>query len=65
MSAGYDIFRNQRLGSPIWITTVGTRRQIEQTLQALQWVEPGDYFTREAASGEIVQGRELRKEKSR
>jgi hypothetical protein len=56
MSAGYDIFRNLHHGSPIWIATVATRGKIEQTLNALEWVLPGDYFTRDATNGEIVSG---------
>jgi hypothetical protein len=57
MGVGYDIFRNVRFGGPIWITTVATRGEVQQTLHALEWVDPGDYFTREVPSGEIVQGR--------
>lgn len=56
MNEGYDILRNQHLGSPVVITTVATRGKVEQTLHALQWVEPGDYFAREAKSGRIVYG---------
>jgi hypothetical protein len=54
MSEGYDILRDQHHGSPVLIVTVATRGKVEQTLQALQWVEPGDYFAREAKSGRIV-----------
>ena len=31
--------------------------QAEQTLYALAWFEPGDYFTRDCATGEIVAGK--------
>ena len=30
--------------------------QAEQTPYALAWFEPGDYFTRDCATGEIVAG---------
>jgi len=58
MSARYDIFRNLHDGSPMRIATVATRGEVEQTLNALEWVDPGDYFTLESASGVIVQGLE-------
>ena len=57
MHTKYDIFRNLRHGIPVRITTVATHGEVEQTLHALEWVEPGDYFVRETASGQIVYGR--------
>ena len=56
MVARYDIFKILNQGSPVWVGTVATRGEVEQTLNALEWVNPGDYFIREAVSGEIVQG---------
>jgi hypothetical protein len=53
----YEIFRNLRNGAAVSITTVETLGQAEQTLHALAWLEPGDYFTRDCATGEIVAGR--------
>jgi hypothetical protein len=52
----YEIFRNAAYGASVRITTVETLGQAEQTLHALAWLEPGDYFTRDCATGEIVAG---------
>jgi hypothetical protein len=56
MSKKYEIFRRLPQGSHVPIITVSTIGEVEQTIHALEWVEPGDYFTREATSGAIVQG---------
>ena len=56
MGTRYEIFRKLDHGNPVRITTVATRGEVEQTLHALEWVEPGDYFTREVMTGEIIQG---------
>jgi hypothetical protein len=53
----YEIFRNVRYGAAVRIATVETLGQAEQTLYALAWLEPGDYFTRDCTTGEIVAGR--------
>jgi hypothetical protein len=52
----YEIFKNSRHGAAVSITTVETLGQAEQTLHALAWLEPGDYFTRDCTTGEIVAG---------
>jgi hypothetical protein len=57
MRTQYEIFRNTRHGDAVRITTVETPGQAEQTLHALAWLEPGDYFTRDCSTGEIVTGR--------
>jgi hypothetical protein len=56
MSLGYEIFQKTPDGSLVWITAVAEHGNIEQTLQALAWVLPGEYFTRDAATGEVVSG---------
>jgi len=53
----YEIFRNSRHGASVRIATVETLGQAEQTLHALAWLEPGDYFTRDCTTGEIIAGR--------
>jgi hypothetical protein len=53
----YEIFRSPRYGTTVRIATVETLGQAEQTLHALAWFEPSDYFTRDCATGEIVAGR--------
>lgn len=53
----YEIFMNSRHGAAVSITTVETLGQAEQTLHALAWLEPGDYFARDCTTGEIVAGR--------
>jgi hypothetical protein len=54
---GYDIFRNLHNEAPLWVASVATLAEVELTLNALAWVEPGDYFTQDCATGEIVSGR--------
>jgi hypothetical protein len=57
MRTQYEIFRNARQGDAVKITTVETPGKAEQTLHALAWFEPGDYFTRNGTTGEIITGR--------
>ena len=57
MQTQYEIFRNACQGDAVKITTVETPGKAEQTLHALAWLEPGDYFTRACATGEIITGR--------
>ena len=52
----YEIFRNARYGAAVRVATVQSLGQAEQTLYALAWLEPGDYFTRDCVTGEIVEG---------
>lgn len=54
---GYDIFRNVHNETPVWVASVATLFEVELTLNALAWVEPGDYFTQDSATGDIVSGR--------
>jgi hypothetical protein len=54
----YEIFRSPRYGASVRITTVETLGQAEQTLYALAWLDPGDYFTRDCTTGEIIAGRD-------
>jgi hypothetical protein len=58
--AHYEIFKNSRHGAAVSITTVETLGQAEQTLHALAWLEPGDYFTRDCVTGEIVRDKVVR-----
>jgi hypothetical protein len=53
----YEIFRSARYGTTVRIATVETLGQVEQTLHALAWLEPGDYFARDCATGETIGGR--------
>lgn len=53
----YEIFRNSRHGAAVSIARVETLGQAEQTLHALAWLEPGDYFTKDCNTGEIIGGR--------
>jgi hypothetical protein len=52
----YDIFWHLYQRKPIRIATVPTRAKVEQTLRTLEWVLPGQYFTRDVTTGEIVSG---------
>ena len=53
----YEIFRSPRYGTTVRIATVETLGQAEQTLYGLAWLEPGNYFTRDCSTGEIIAGR--------
>jgi hypothetical protein len=59
MAARYCIFKNVRNDAPLQVASVATWGEAEQTLNALAWVESGDYFTVDSTSGEILSGRPL------
>jgi hypothetical protein len=54
MSLGYDIFRQLGDGSPLWIAHVKTIGEAKVKLSTLQQSNPGEYFLRNAGSGELM-----------
>jgi hypothetical protein len=53
-SLGFDIFRKMEDGHPLWIAEVAVLEQAKAQLQALASKAPGEYFIRDAFTGEIV-----------
>jgi hypothetical protein len=53
-SLGFDIFRTLHDGHPLWIAEVATLEQAKINLHALALKSRGEYFIREASTGEIV-----------
>jgi len=54
MDFGYDIFRKLEDGAPLWIKQVATLDGAKLSLEALVSNAPGEYFIRDASTGEIV-----------
>jgi hypothetical protein len=54
MDFGYDIFRKLEDGAPLWIKQVPTLDGAKSCLEALVGNTPGEYFIRDASTGEIV-----------
>jgi len=54
MDLGFDIFRTTDDGTPLWIKQVSTLDEGRQHLEALTSTAPGEYFIRDAATGEIA-----------
>lgn len=51
---GFDIFRKMEDGSVMWIGEAETLELARQKLDVSQVANPGPYFVRDAATGEIV-----------
>jgi hypothetical protein len=54
ISLGFDIFRKMEDGHPLWIAEVTVLAQAKEQLQALASKAPGEYFIRDASTGQIV-----------
>jgi hypothetical protein len=54
MDLGYDIFRKLDDGTPLWIQQVGTLDDGKKCVQTLINASPGEYFIRDASTGEII-----------
>jgi hypothetical protein len=54
MSLGFDIFKKLQDGSPVWVTQVSTLREARETLAALVHDSPGEFFARDAVTGEVA-----------
>ncbi len=54
MDLGFDIFRTLDDGTPLWIKQVATLDDGKKSLEALMSAAPGEYFIRDASTGEIV-----------
>ena len=54
MILGFDIFRRLEHGSPLWIAQAATLDDARQQLDALRQFTPGNYFVRDASTGQPV-----------
>jgi hypothetical protein len=54
MDLGFDIFRTLENGTPLWIKQVATLDDGKKHLEALISAAPGEYFIRDASTGEIA-----------
>lgn len=54
MGLGYDILRMLDDGTPLWIKQVPTLDEGRQHLEAIIGAAPGEYFIRDASTGEIA-----------
>ena len=54
MDLGYDIFRKLDDGTPLWVKQVGSLDDGKKLLQTLNSATPGEYFIRDASTGEII-----------
>jgi hypothetical protein len=56
MKLGYDIFCQLDDGSPLWVAQVDSVGEAKKKLVSLLASTPGQYFVRDAATGEVVSG---------
>ena len=54
MDLGFDIFRTLDDGTPLWIQQVPTLEEGKKHVEALISATPGEYFIRDASTGEIA-----------
>ena len=54
MNLGFDIFKKQQDGSPVWVPQVSTLREAREKLAALVNDSPGEFFARDAVTGEVA-----------
>jgi hypothetical protein len=54
MNLGFDIFKKLQDGSPVWVMQVSTLREAREKLAALVNDSPGEFFARDAVTGEVA-----------
>ncbi len=54
MDLGYDIFMKLDDGTPLWVKQVGSLDDGRRFLQTLSSATPGEYFIRDASTGEVI-----------
>jgi hypothetical protein len=54
MILGFDIFRRLDDGCPLWIAQADTLDDARQQLETLRQFTPGNYFVRDASTGQPV-----------
>jgi hypothetical protein len=54
MNLGFDIFKKQHDGSPVWVTQVSTLREAREKLAVLVHDSPGEFFARDSVTGEVA-----------
>jgi len=54
MGLGFDIFRRLDDGSPLWVAQAETLDDARRQLDALRGISPGEYFVRDASTGQHI-----------
>jgi hypothetical protein len=54
MGLGYDIFKKLDDGSPLWVMQAATLEEAKRHLESLAPTGPGEFFVRDASSGEVL-----------
>jgi len=54
-STVFDMFRNDALGSPVWIGVVGDLESARRRLSQLASAFPGEYFVFDPQSSKIIE----------
>ena len=54
MDLGFDIFKTMDDGTPLWIKQVSSLDEGRRHLETLIGAAPGEYFIRDASTGEIA-----------
>lgn len=54
MNLGFDIFKKQQDGKPLLVSHVSTLREARETLGWLVRNSPGEFFARDAVTGEVA-----------
>jgi hypothetical protein len=54
MKLGFDIFRRLDDGSPLWVAQANSLAEARTRLAALRQLSPGQYFIRDAETGQPI-----------
>jgi hypothetical protein len=54
MKLGFDIFRRLEDGSPLWVAQANSLDEARTRLAALRQISPGQYFVRDAETGQSI-----------
>jgi hypothetical protein len=54
MDKAYDLFKEDAIGTPIWVETVG-QAQLNNRLLKLSFLKPGKYLIYDSAIGKFVE----------
>jgi hypothetical protein len=55
---GFDIFRRVEDASPLWVAQVNSLGEVRARLAALRHRSPGQYFVRDAETGQFIAAEE-------
>jgi hypothetical protein len=54
MDKNYDLFKEDEIGTPVWIETV-TQAHLKSRLMKLTYLKPGKYLIYDSAAGAFVE----------